>query len=269
MKTLSITERHNYILETLRQQGSVSVADLAGRLKVSSVTIRKDLTLLEEKKLLYRTHGSAILINPYINDRHVNEKEKLHPEEKRIIGREAAKLITPNDSILIASGTTMHAFAREIQVKGHLTVITAALNVTNILARSKDIDIIQLGGFVRNTSLSVVGNYAEAMLQNFSCSKLFMGVDGIDLNYGLTTTNSMEALLNQAMMKASQKTIVLADSSKFGRRGFGKICDLEAIEEIITDANIPSHVLEALQEKGIEVTIAADPEHLLQLPVTL
>ena len=142
------------------------------------------ITLLEEKEMLYRTHGSAILINPYINDRHVNEKEKSYPEEKRLIGRYAASLITADDSILIASGTTMHALAREIVPQGHLTVIAAAINVTNILARNKNIDIIQLGGFVRNSSVSVVGNYAEKMLENFSCSKLFMGVDGIDLDYG-------------------------------------------------------------------------------------
>ena len=165
MKTLSLSERHSYILETLRQQGSVLVVDLANQLKVSSVTIRKDLTLLEEKEMLYRTHGSAILINPYINDRHVNEKEKSYPEEKRLIGRYAASLITADDSILIASGTTMHALAREIVPQGHLTVIAAAINVTNILARNKNIDIIQLGGFVRNSSVSVVGNYAEKMLE--------------------------------------------------------------------------------------------------------
>ena len=140
-------------------------------------------------------------------------------------------------------------------------MITAALNVTNVLAKSKDIDIIQLGGFVRNSSLSVVGSYAEKMLENFSCSKLFIGVDGIDLDYGLTTTNVMEAQLNQMMMKASQKTIVLADSSKFGRRGFGKICDLDNIEQIITDSNIPPKILEALKEKGIEVTIANTPDN--------
>lgn len=256
MKTLSLSERHNYILELLRQQGSVSVVDLANQLKVSSVTIRKDLTLLEEKNMLYRTHGSAILINPYINDRHVNEKEKSYPEEKRMIGIRAASLITPDDSIIIASGTTMHALARQIVPQGHLTVITAAINVTNILACNKNIDIIQLGGLVRNSSVSAVGSYAEKMLENFSCSKLFMGVDGIDLDYGLTTTNMMEANLNQVMMKAAQKTVVLADSSKFGRRGFGKICDLDAVEQIITDNHIPSLILEELQERGIEVTIA-------------
>lgn len=249
MKTLSLSERHNYILETLRQQGSVSVVDLANQLKVSSVTIRKDLTLLEGKEMLYRTHGSAILINPYI-------KEKAYPEEKRLIGRYAASLITADDSILIASGTTMHALAREIMPQGHLTVIAAAINVTNILARNKNINIIQLGGFVRNSSVSVVGNYAEKMLENFSCSKLFMGVDGIDLDYGLTTTNMMEANLNQVMMQAAQKVVVLADSSKFGRRGFGKICDLDAIDHIITDKHISSKTLEELRERGIEVTVA-------------
>ena len=168
MKTYSATERYNFILEILHRQGSASVMFLAEKLKVSPVTIRKDLTTLEEKKLLYRTHGSAIQINPYINDRHVQEKEKLYTEEKRQIGMEAAKLITPNDSILIASGTTVHAFAREIRAQEHLTVITAALKVTNILAQQKEIDIIQLGGFVRNSSLSVVGSYAEEMLSNFS-----------------------------------------------------------------------------------------------------
>ena len=94
------------------------------------------------------------------------------------------------------------------------------------------------------------------MLENFSCSKLFMGVDGIDLEYGLSTTNMMEANLNRIMMKAAQKTIVLADSSKFGRRGFGKICDLDAVEHVITDSHIQPKILEELRERGLEVTIA-------------
>ena len=150
----------------------------------------------------------------------------------------------------------MHALAREIVPQGHLTVIAAAINVTNILARNKNIDIIQLGGFVRNSSVSVVGNYAEKMLENFSCSKLFLGVDGIDLDYGLTTTNMMEANLNQVMIQAAQKVVVLADSSKFGRRGFGKICGLEAIDQIITDDKVSPLIVKDLEERGIEITIA-------------
>lgn len=253
---MTLAERHNAILEILKQKGSVLVSDLAEILKVSSVTIRKDLTLLEDKKMLYRTHGSAILINPYINDRNVSEKEKLNPEEKQAIGRLAASLITPDDSIIIASGTTMFFLAREINPAEHLTVITSSINVTAILARHSNIDIVQLGGLVRNSSVSVVSEYAVKMLENFSCSKLFIGVDGIDLNYGLTTTNLLEANLNRSMMEAAQKTIVLTDSSKFGRRGFGKICSLEAIDQIITDDKVSPQIVKGLEEMGIEVTIA-------------
>lgn len=117
---MTLAERHDFIMDLLQQQGSVSVAALAERLKVSEVTVRKDLTLLEEKKMLYRAHGSAILINPYINDRPVNEKEKHNAAEKRAIGIRAASLVTPDDSILIASGTTMLFLAREIKAQGRL-----------------------------------------------------------------------------------------------------------------------------------------------------
>ena len=189
---MTLAERHDFIMDLLQQQGSVSVAALAERLKVSEVTVRKDLTLLEEKKMLYRAHGSAILINPYINDRPVNEKEKHNAAEKRAIGIRAASLVTPDDSILIASGTTMLFLAREIKAQGRLTVITSAINVVPILTRDQNVDVVQLGGMVRNTSVSAVGVYAERMLQDFSCSKLYLGVDGIDFEYGLSTTNLME-----------------------------------------------------------------------------
>ena len=252
---MALAERHNLILELLRQEGSIPVAELAERLNVSSVTIRKDLTLLEEKNLLYRTHGSAILINPYINDRHVSEKEKLNTAEKQAIGRAAATLIGPDDSIILGSGTTMFFLAHEIVPQRHLTVITSSINVTSILARHENIDIVQLGGLVRNSSVSVVSEYAEKMLENFSCSKLFLGADGIDAEYGLTTTNLMEANLNRCMIEAAQKTIVLTDSSKFGRRGFGKICNLDAIDQVITDNGVPPYIVEKLQETGIEMTV--------------
>ncbi len=252
---MSLTERHEYIMDTLHRLGSIGVSALAEQLKVSEVTVRKDLTMLEDKKMLYRAHGSAILINPYINDRHVNEKEKHNAVEKRAIGIKAAELVTPNDSILIASGTTMLFFAREIKTEGHLTAITAAVNVASILSKDRNIDVIQLGGLVRNSSVSVIGAYAEKMLENFSCSKLYLGVDGFDLEYGLTTTNLMEANLNRVMIKSSQKTVVLADSTKFGRRGFSKICDVEEVDQVITDSRISAHTLACLRERGIEVTV--------------
>ena len=255
---MTINERHSFIIKELDSKGSVSVTELSTLLNVSEVTIRKDLTLLEENKLLYRAHGKAIKISPYINDRDVNEKERHNPAEKSAIGRAAARLIEPNDSIILASGTTVQFFAREIlpdQVQGRLTVITPALNVASVLAKNQNIEVILLGGIVRGSALSAVGCDAERMMENFTSSKLFLGVDGLDLEYGLSTTNLLEANLNRQMIRSTQKTIVLCDSSKFGRRGFSRICGIDDIDQIITDNNIPPHTLAALQQRGIEVTV--------------
>ena len=252
---LSLPERHSRILSLLQQNGSISVTQLSELFKVSEVTIRKDLSYLEQQKKLYRTQGSAILISPYISDRHVNEKEKKNVAEKRAIGAAAAALVSQDDSIIIASGTTMAFLAREIKPQGRLTVITASVPVTQILSQDPDVDVIQLGGITRSSSVSVVGPFAEQMLRSFNCSKLFIGVDGIDPDFGLTTTNMLEASLNRAMIDAAQKVVVLADSSKFGRRGFSKICDLESVDRIITDNRVQPLYLDRLRERGIEVTV--------------
>ena len=228
-------ERQNIILDYLFKSGSVQVCDLATTLAVSSVTIRKDLTELEKAGKLYRSHGKAILINPFTNNRSVNEKEKYYAEEKNLIGMEASKLIMPNDSIVLASGTTIHALARCIHPVGKLTVVSASLQATETLAMIDDVEIIQLG---------------------CSFSKLYLGVDGIDFDFGISTTDLREAELNRQMMLTAQKIIVLADSSKFGRRGFAKIANLEDIDVIITDSQVSPAVVRRIEELGIELIIA-------------
>ena len=248
-------ERHDLILETLIKHESVQVSALSTLLGVSAVTIRKDLTDLEKENKLYRSHGKAILINPYINNRSVNEKEKLATEEKNNIGKAAAAMISKDDSIIIASGTTVHALARCIRPIHKLTVISASLPVSEILANNEAIEIIQLGGTLRHSSNSVVGKYAEGILSNFCCSKLFLGVDGIDLEFGITTTDVREADLNKEMMRIAQKCIVLADSSKFRRRGFSKIANIEDIDIIITDSGIPNSIAQQIEDMGIELII--------------
>ncbi|MGN6215024.1 DeoR/GlpR family DNA-binding transcription regulator [Parafilimonas sp.] len=252
---MNSTERHQLILEKLHQEGDLNVISLYKELKVSRVTIRKDLKLLEEKGLLFRTHGGATLKNPYTIDRPVNEKEKLQSAEKSKIGAAAARLIDDNDSIIIASGTTVLALAKKIQHKKNLTVITASLNVALELLQQPDIEVLQLGGILRKTSSSVTGPYAQSILTDFSCTKLFLGVDGIDLEFGLSTTSAMEAHLNRQMIEASQKVIVLSDSTKFGKRGFGKICGLDKVDRIITDAGISEYFVKQLENLGIEVTV--------------
>ena len=252
---MNLAERHQFILNSLQKDQYIHVVDLCKDLKVSSVTIRKDLKLLEEKNLLFRTHGGATTNNPYAVDRPVNEKEKIQSTEKNRIGTAAASLLNEGDSIVIASGTTVLYFAKNIPSGINLTVVTSALNVALELVREAHIEVIQLGGLLRKSSSSVMGSYAEQILGDFYFNKLFLGVDGIDLDYGLTTTNAMEAHINRKMIQASQKTVVLADSSKFGKRGFGKICGLEEIDHIITDKGISDQIVKHLEGLGVTVTI--------------
>lgn len=249
-------ERHQLIIQEINDRGHVSVVDLCELLNVSSVTIRKDLQFLEDSSLLYRTHGGATKQNPYQTDRSVIEKEKLYEFEKIQIGKVAAQYVTKNDSIIIGSGTTTQFLAREIHPEGHLTVVTSALNVTLELLKSHDIEVIQLGGSVRRTSSSVTGQYASSILDNFFCSKLFLGVDGIDLDYGISTTNAQEAMLNQKMIDVAQQVIVLADSSKFGRKSFGKIADFSKVDVIISDS-IPPAYQELFESLGIETRLVS------------
>lgn len=252
---MTIAERHRYILDELDRAGFVSVSDLSKRMEVTMVTIRKDLKLLEDKGLLFRSHGSATPVSPYVSDRSVQVKKLEQVEEKTRIAQHAVKMLLEKEAILIGSGTTVVAFAQAIPKNLPLTVLTAAMNVSLSLMDHDQVELVQLGGVVRKSSSSAVGHYAEEMLRGFACSKLFLSVDGISLEHGLTTSNMMEAHLNAQMIRSVQKTIVLADSRKFGRKGFGKICELEDIDTIITDGGIPEVYREKLEEKGIEVVI--------------
>ena len=253
---MTIAERHKFILDKLEKEGFVSVADLSKEMDVTMVTVRKDLKLLEDKGLLYRSHGSATPVSPYVNDRSVKEKRLMQVEEKDKIASMAIQMIQEEEAIIIGSGTTVMALAKAIPKNFKLTVLTGAMNVCTALLDNQNLEAVQLGGVVRKSSSSVVGHYAEDMLVNFACSKLFLGVDGISPEFGLTTSNMMEAHLNAKMIKSVQKTIVLADSSKFGRKGFGKICEIEDIDIIITDQGISESFKKKLEERGIEVLIA-------------
>jgi DeoR family transcriptional regulator of aga operon len=251
-----MVKRHQAILELLDKDNYISVSHLSELLKVSAVTIRKDLKLLEDKGLVYRTHGGASIQNPYINDRHVSEKEKLNVSEKEAIAKAAAELITVNDSIMIASGTTMQYLAIAISIDGPINVTTSSLNVALELTKSSQYSILQLGGNVRHSSFSVTGHFSHAILENISCKLLFLGADGIDVNHGCTTTSLEEAMLNKKMMGSAQKVIVLADSSKFNRKGFGKICMLSEVDLIITDSGLNKNIQQDILDAGVELHIA-------------
>lgn len=253
---MQIAERHRFILDALRQKGAVSVAALSEAMNVTTVTVRKDLRLLEEKGALLRSHGGASLPDTYVNDRSIDEKMQIGVEEKQRIATRAIELLQPEEAVIIGSGTTVRAFAQAIPKTMKLTVLTGAMNVSLALLGHSEVELVQLGGVVRKSSASVVGHYSEAMLDDFACTKLFLSVDGISPDFGLTTSNMMEAHLNARMIKAVPQAIILADSSKFGKKGFGKICDLEQVHTIITDDGLPVGMRDQIISKGVELVIA-------------
>lgn len=250
-----MNNRHSRILEILDSKKTVSVNYLSETLDTSTVTIRKDLKLLEAKRLLFRNHGGASLENPYVNDRSVNEKEFVNSEEKAAIGKEAAKIIENDQYIIIASGTTVLALAKYIKPQKSLTVITSALNVAIQLLENPNVEVLMLGGYIRPNSYSVIGHHSEIILNETACSKLFLSVDAIDLDYGLYTSNTLEAHLNQKMIESAKEVIVLADSTKFGKKSFGRICEINKVDCIVTDKKVTQETVSRVEQLGIKIII--------------
>lgn len=252
----NITDRHQFILEKLKKEGKVSILDLVEEMEVSGVTIRKDLKLLEDKNLLFRTRGGGSINNPYAVDRPIYEKEFINSDEKKRIAKAAIELIGQTDSIMIGSGTTVFEVARALYPSKHLTVITPALKVGLELCNRPNVEVLQLGGLIRQNSSSVAGMHAIRVLEEISCSLLFLGVDGIDIEFGISISNLAEATLNQKMIETTQTIVVVADSTKFDRRGLGRICSLEQVKYIVTDNKVSKNTIKAIEERGVKVIIA-------------
>ena len=253
---LSIAERHKYILEKLDKYGFIRITDVAEELGVTKVTIRKDVKILESKGLLYKVHGSARLANPHIADRDLMTKSSLNREAKYRIAQRAAQMIEEGDSIMISAGSTTYALAEAIHALSPsptINVVTPFLKVSALLNEVETIQVQQLGGTVYKKSFATRGEQACSSLGDMVCSKFFLGVDGFDPDFGITTSTIEETLLSRKMMAASSKTIVIADSSKFGHHGFGRITSIDEVDVIITDSDISPEMVEIIEEAGIEL----------------
>jgi DeoR family transcriptional regulator, aga operon transcriptional repressor len=248
-------ERRREIIELLQTEGRVLVRDLSRRFRTSLITIRKDLEFLHHQGQLERTHGGALpLRTGALRDRTLQEKERLHRQEKLRIAAAAVRMIRPGQVVILDSGTTTTAIARACRQFRSLTVITNATNIAQELAGTS-VEVLLTGGTLRKNSFSLVGPLAEESLRRLSADLLFLAVDGFDVRYGLTTPNLLEARVNRAMAEASRRTIVVCDSSKFGRRSLSLIMPVSAVHETITDRKITKPYLKALREADIEVTL--------------
>lgn len=252
----TIGERRKYILDNILKDGFVKVSELAEMLGVTQATIRKDLNYLESQGVLQRAHGSAIPTAPQIMDINLSAKRLINFEAKQKIAEKAAELIQSDDSILIASGSTISLFAEALKPKGRLNVVSISVNISAHLGDIPGITVMQVGGILYGNTLSVLGAEASKTIENLYCSKVFFGVDGIDLDYGVTCGTGEEASITYKMMQSSQKSIVLTDSSKLGKRGFARICEVGDIDILITDKGLPMEARKRLEDMGVTLIIA-------------
>lgn len=245
-------ERLEQIMALLDKENRLVTNDLPKILNTTSVTIRKDLIILEKRGLLKRTHGGAIKVNKLYPGLALNEKEKINLNEKMTIAKYAAKFISEGDTIILDSGSTTSLLAKEIMHFQRLTVITNAINIANELVET-DVEVILIGGSLLKKSSTLVGPLADDTLRKITADKLFMGVDGFDFETGLTTPNIHEAKTSRVMMEISGEVIVVVDSSKFGRRSLGVISKLKEVDKIITTKKLTEEELKKLNNDGIEV----------------
>lgn len=252
---LSSKERRNRMLEQLRQTNKITVQECAEYFDVSEVSIRNDMEYLEKKGLLIRVKGGGISAAKVEeeDDLPIHSKALVRAREKKAIGKAAAELINEGETIILDAGTTTLEIAKHLDRFNNLTIITNAVNIAFELSRYQRFSIIMLGGYMRPASLSITGMNAESTLKNFYVDKLFLGVDSINLQKGISTPNADEASINRIMMECAHDTIAVCDSSKFERRSFARICYTNEISTLVTDSGIPEEARSQISEMGVNV----------------
>jgi DeoR family transcriptional regulator, aga operon transcriptional repressor len=248
-------ERRRAIVDFVNQNGRAWVHELAKKFGSSEITIRRDLDMLHERGLLYRTHGGALPIRAGSeSDRDLTQRELQHPREKVKIAAAAARMVKQGQSIILDSGSTTTAIARALRGFQQLTVITNAINIAGELAGG-NVDVILTGGMLRKNSFSLVGPIAEESLRRLKADILFLGVDGFDTHSGVSTPNLLEAQLNRLMVSIAARVVAVCDSSKFGRSSLSSIVPISNIHGVITDKQIPKADLRALKKAGLDITL--------------
>ncbi|MDX6326430.1 MAG: DeoR family transcriptional regulator, aga operon transcriptional repressor [Nocardioidaceae bacterium] len=248
------------ILEALAAGGSVQVADLARRFEVSEATLRRDLSLLEQQRLLTRVHGGAVA-QDVAYELPVRYRDGQHSAAKRAIAKLAVASLSDADHVVgLTGGTTTSEVARQLPAEGDLTVVTNALNIAMDLVLRPRVKLIVVGGVSRPQSYELVGPWADEVMRSINIGTAFVGVDGISAAGGLTTHDEIEARTNHAMISRAQRVVVVADGTKVGRVTLARMADLAKVDELFTDDSADGAQIDSLRAAGVKVSIAVTNE---------
>lgn len=252
-------ERQEKILQILKDKKFVKSVELKDMFNVSMETIRRDLEKLEDEGLLTRVYGGAAPKSLYGIEPEYEGRGVKNFEQKHMIARKAADMVEEGDTLIIDVGTTALEFARQLAGRKNLTVFTNSIPVVMELKKTEGIRVYMIGGEIRSGELSSSGFVAEQMIENFFVDKLFIGIGGISIEHGICDYHIGEANLRRVFIKHARRVIGLADYSKFDVTALNYICDVNALDCLVTDNQANSQALKSLAARGIKVVVA-EPE---------
>lgn len=245
------------IAEYVHKRARASVQELCELLKVSESTIRRDLNELEKRKMLKRTHGGAIYLQAVSFEPTYSEKEDKYKDEKKSISRKAAELIEDGDSLIIDAGTTTLYLAPELAKFKNLTVVTNSINLIQKLSNMQNINVMDTGGMLRDNTMALVGPVTELSLEQIRVDKAFIATNGLNIEIGLTTPNSLEASVKRKMISVAEQTFILADHSKIGCVSFAKFGTISDIDGCITGDEITEEQKSEFERNNIKLYLAS------------
>jgi DeoR/GlpR family transcriptional regulator of sugar metabolism len=249
--------RRELLTAFIDEHGQATVVELADAFSVSADTVRRDLDLLAKRGAVSRTYGGAVTVAGLATtDTSFSDRSSVHRDEKHRIASATAERIADGETVILNGGTTTLAVARALGVRRNLTIVTNHLRVPGALPPGAVRDVYLLGGSCRLTSHVTIGPVTFPGTEGISADVAVIGVGGVAARAGLTTTNLQEAQMMAEMIASAQRTIVVADSSKFGRSAFAHIVRLDGIGMLITDRNPEAELLDALAAAEVEVVVA-------------
>lgn len=247
-------ERKAILIQELNLNGYVHVAEIAEKLQITAATIRRDLSLLESEGICVRKRGGAVRTAQGVAFEPAYAVKRIRFEaEKQLIAEAAQKLVMEGNAIILDAGSTTYALALQLLRRKNIKVVTNDLKIAVSLASNPNLHTFITGGTARPYVFSLQGPQAETFIRNIRVDQTFLGADAIHADGSIYNVNLDEVPIKQAMIAAANQVILLADSSKFERTGFAKVCDMSQIDLVITDRSLPAEKLEFIRSLDVPV----------------
>lgn len=246
--------RRAKLKELIRSQGFVSMPDLRAALEVSESTIRRDLDHLEAEGEAQRTHGGVFSTGPTASLKLFENRKTDQWDKKRQVAIAASRLVEDHDTVLLDGGSTTYELAKQL-VGRPLQIVTNSLPLASLFASNDQVDLVVLGGYVHSRTGVTLGPYANQMLSSLNVQTAFLSIAGVD-HRGYYNSNLLLVETERAMMQCADRSVVIADSSKFGKSSLARLCGLEQIHSLVSDHELDPKWQEMIHQAGVRLVLA-------------